>query len=292
MKIANFIERGRTRVGLVDGTDMLDVGSLLGREPVTVDNLLEDWPAGLDRIREASSRAQRFPHHRVSLAPPVLRPRKFLGIGLNYKSHVAEAERFGMTWPKHQIWFNKQATCIQNAHGPIYKPTLSDALDYEGELGIVIGRKCRHVSVSEAPAAIAGFTICNDVSIRDWQQRSPTATLGKSYDTHGPVGPWLVTPDEIDDPHDLQIKTWVNGELRQDSTTAEMIFNCYEQISELSRAFTLEPGDILSTGTPAGIGLALEPPRFLSVGDVVRIEISGIGVLENTVTPEPPPTPG
>jgi 2-keto-4-pentenoate hydratase/2-oxohepta-3-ene-1,7-dioic acid hydratase in catechol pathway len=137
---------------------------------------------------------------------------------------------------------------------------------------------------------VAGFTICNDVSVRDWQRRTPTMTMGKSFDTHGPLGPWLVTPDEVGDPHTLAIRTWVNDELRQDSNTAHMIHDCWAQIEHLTTAFTLEVGDVISTGTPAGVGGAMKPPRWLVAGDRVRIEIDRIGTLENPVIDEPPDT--
>jgi 2-keto-4-pentenoate hydratase/2-oxohepta-3-ene-1,7-dioic acid hydratase in catechol pathway len=168
-------------------------------------------------------------------------------------------------------------------------PRVSSLLDYEGELAIVIGRRCRHVSVEQAHEVIAGYTIANDVSVRDWQLRTPTMTMGKSFDTHGPVGPWIVTADELGDPHDLGIRTFVNEERRQDGNTREMVFNCFEQVAHLSEAFTLEPGDVIATGTPAGVGAARQPfpEGLLKVGDVVRVEIDGIGTLENTVVEEP-----
>jgi 2-keto-4-pentenoate hydratase/2-oxohepta-3-ene-1,7-dioic acid hydratase in catechol pathway len=162
------------------------------------------------------------------------------------------------------------------------------SLDYEAELAIVIGEGCRHVPVENARQVIAGYTIANDVSVRDWQLRTPTMTTGKSFDTHGPLGPWIVTA-ALGDPHDLGIRTFVNDELRQDSNTGEMIFNCFEQVAHLSEAFTLEPGDVIATGTPAGVGAARQPfPQgLLKVGDVVRIEIDGIGKLQNAVVEEP-----
>lgn len=156
-------------------------------------------------------------------------------------------------------------------------------LDYEVELAVVIGRRCRNVPARDAIDYIAGYTICNDASIRERHHRSPTITLAKSFDSLGPLGPWLVTADEIADPHALRVRTWVNGELRQDGNTAEMRFNIFEQIEELSSAMTLEPGDVLATGTPAGIGAARQPPLFLAPGDVVRMRIEGIGDIENRV---------
>ena len=160
-------------------------------------------------------------------------------------------------------------------------------LDYEGELGFVIGKRCRHVSRDNAADVIAGYLVVNDATVRDWQLRIPTWTMGKSFDTHGPIGPWIVTSDELSDPHQLQLRTWVNGELRQESNTKELIFDCFSLVEHLSTAFTLEPGDIVATGTPAGVGIGMKPPKLLKHGDAVRIEIEGIGEIENPVIDEP-----
>jgi 2-keto-4-pentenoate hydratase/2-oxohepta-3-ene-1,7-dioic acid hydratase in catechol pathway len=168
-------------------------------------------------------------------------------------------------------------------------PRASSIVDYEGELGVVIGTRCRHVAPADARDVIAGYCIVNDVSVRDWQRRSPTMTMGKSFDTHGPIGPWIVTEDEITDPQDLWLTTTVNGEVLQDASTSNMIFGIAEQIAHLTTAFTLEPGDVLATGTPAGVGIFRDPPILLKAGDTVRIEISGIGALENPVVDEPSP---
>ena len=190
---------------------------------------------------------------------------------------------------KFPVFFNKQVTCVVGPDDDVHMPRVSKLLDYEGELAIVIGSRCRHVPEHRAHEVIAGYTIANDLSVRDWQMRAPTMTMGKSFDTHGPLGPWLVTPDELGDPHELSIRTFVNDELRQDGNTREMIYNCYQQVAHLSEAFTLEPGDVIATGTPAGVGAVRQPfpEGLLKVGDVVRIEIEGIGELRNTVIEEP-----
>ena len=213
---------------------------------------------------------------------------RFLAIGLNYRDHIAET---GRNAPEHQLWFNKQSTCVIGPGAAIHVPPESEQVDYEGELGLVIGRRCRHVPASAAETVVAGYLVVNDVSVRDWQARTPTMTMGKSWDTHGPIGPWLVTADEVGDPHSRRIRTWVNGDLRQDGTTADLLFNCWQMIEHLSAAFTLEPGDIISTGTPAGVGMARQPPSWLAAGDTVRIEIDGIGILENPVIDDPSPHP-
>ncbi|KAF1066017.1 fumarylacetoacetate hydrolase family protein [Variovorax sp.] len=185
------------------------------------------------------------------------------------------------------MWFNKQVSCVAGPFDEVHRPRVSAQFDYEGELGVVIGRRCRHVRAEEAMAMVAGYVVINDMSVRDWQLRAPTHTLGKSFDTHGPFGPWLVTRDEIPDPHALRLRTWVNGELRQDGNTAQMIHRIEAMLVELTTAFTLEPGDVLSTGSPAGVGGLMDPPRYLVPGDVVRVEIEGIGHIENRVVEEP-----
>ena len=229
--------------------------------------------------------ASRHALDEVRLLAPVI-PRKYLAIGLNYADHIAES---GMEAPEFPVFFNKQVTCVVGPDDDVHMPRVSNLLDYEGELAIVIGSRCRHVPVERAHEVIAGYTIANDVSVRDWQIRTPTMTMGKSFDTHGPLGPWIVTADELGDPHELSIRTFVNDELRQDGSTAEMIYDCFQQVEHLSAAFTLEPGDVIATGTPAGIGAVRQPfpDGLLKVGDVMRVEIDGIGTLRNTVVEEP-----
>ena len=239
----------------------------------------------LDMDLETLPTDRRVPLADTPLIAPVPRPPKFLAIGLNYAAHVAES---GAKPPQYQLWFNKQSTCVVGPGVPIEIPAASSMVDYEGELGFVIGRQCRHVSKADAPSVIAGYTIINDVSVRDWQMRSQTMTMGKSFDTHGPMGPCIVTPDELGDPHGLRLRTWVNDDLRQDAKTDDLIFDCFDMVEHLSTAFTLEVGDVIATGTPAGVGMAMQPPGWLKSGDTVRIEIEGIGALENPVINEQP----
>ena len=216
------------------------------------------------------------------LLPPIERPGKYLAIGMNYRKHLEESKRLGLAAPAQQLWFNKQTTCINGPYDAI-DPGVTEKLDYEVELGVVIGKPAKGVTKAHAPKHVFGYLVANDVSARDWQFHSPTFTLGKSFDTHGPIGPWIVTADEIADPHALQLRCLVNGQVRQDSNTAEMIFNIWDQIAYLSTAFTLESGDIIATGTPDGVGVGMEPPRFLQPGDVVRCEVQSVGAIENTV---------
>jgi 2-keto-4-pentenoate hydratase/2-oxohepta-3-ene-1,7-dioic acid hydratase in catechol pathway len=250
---------------------------------------LSAGPEAMLAAREASAGGPRIPLSEVRLEAPLTRPGKFLAVGLNYADHVAES---GLETPKHPTIFNKQSSCVTGPTDPVHLPRASHVLDYEGELGFVIGRRCRHVSRDDAADVIAGYTVVNDVSVRDWQLRTPTWTMGKSFDTHGPIGPWIVTSDELRDPHQLRLRTWVNDELRQDSNTKELIFDCFGLVEHFSAAFTLEPGDLVATGTPSGVGIAMKPPKLLVAGDVVKIEIEGIGAIENPVIEEPADTAG
>lgn len=283
MKLITFTHNQQTRIGAVIGDEVVD-GSA---DRFIPDAMVEFLSAGI-RADEALQRLidsglHRLPLADVKLHAPVPRPGKYLAVSLNYAEHIEET---GMEKPEYPTFFNKQSSCVIGCGEPIVRPKVSDKLDYEGELAFVIGKRCRHVPLKEAHAVIAGFTIANDVSVRDWQARSPTMTLGKSFDTHGPLGPWLVTSDEIADPHDLMIKTWVDDELRQNSNTRHMIFNCYELVAYLSQAMTLEPGDVIATGTPSGVGVKMKPRGYMKPGQTVRIEIEGIGTLFNTVIEE------
>ncbi len=284
MKLVTFAHEGSTRLGAVVENEVVD-GSAAPELPRDMLGFLGAGRSALDGLaRLIESGRGRIPLRAVHLGPPVPRPPKFLAIGLNYADHIAET---GRERPEFPAFFNKQPTCVNGPYDPIHRPRVSEKLDYEGELGFVIGRRCRHVPKERAREVIAGYLVVNDVSVRDWQARAPTMTLGKSFDTHGPIGPWIVTPDEVPDPHALDLKTWVNGGLRQSSNTHHMIFNCYEQVEVLSTAFTLEPGDIVSTGTCSGVGVLMKPRGYLQIGDVVRVEVERIGYLENRVIEEP-----
>ncbi|MEQ4529968.1 MAG: fumarylacetoacetate hydrolase family protein [Mixta sp.] len=281
MKLVRFTQQGRTRIGKIAGDNVIDLSDVVGEE-ASMRQLLSRLPM----LRPALERASgpQFALSAVTLEAPIQDPQKFLGIGMNYRQHAEEARRAGIPIPESQLWFNKQVSCINGPFAPVVKPAVSDKMDYEVELGVVIGTRCRQVQASDAAAVIAGYLIVNDVSARDWLHKSPTFTLGKSFDTHGPIGPWLTTADEIADPLALEMKLWVNGELRQHAATDGMIYDIYEQIAYLSSVMTLEPGDILATGTPSGIGAATG--RFLQPGDVMRLEITGLGYIENRVAAE------
>jgi 2-keto-4-pentenoate hydratase/2-oxohepta-3-ene-1,7-dioic acid hydratase in catechol pathway len=272
---------GAPALGIVEGEELVDLsGAGLPAEPAAA-----LAAAGRGGIEEAADGVSRLPLADVRLLAPAT-PRKYLAIALNYADHIAE---MGMEAPEVPVFFNKQVTCVVGPGADVHMPRVSSFLDYEAELAVVIGKRCRHVRVERAHEAIAGYTCANDLSVRDWQGRARTMTLGKSFDTHGPLGPWLVTPEEVGDPQDLRVRCYVDDELRQDASTAEMVFDCFQQVSHLSEAFTLEPGDTIATGTPAGVGLGRKPVKenILHVGQTVRVEIERIGELVNTVVEEP-----
>jgi 2-keto-4-pentenoate hydratase/2-oxohepta-3-ene-1,7-dioic acid hydratase in catechol pathway len=279
MRLASFHAAGGVRPAVVVGDEIIDVAAA---DPALDVPLAELLGRVEDLRRIASSSAHRLPLAGVRLAPPV-QPRKFFAIGLNYADHVAET---GVERPEHMTVFVKASSCVTGPYDPIERPAVSNWLDYEGELGFVIGRRCRHVRAEEAADVIAGYLIADDVSVRDWQIQTPQWSLAKSFDTHGPIGPWIVTRDELDDPHALGIRTYVNGELRQQSNTRELIFDCFRQVEILSQACTLEPGDVVATGTPSGIAAMREGRPWLKPGDRVRVEIDGIGAIENEVVQE------
>jgi len=287
--VSSAASSGLPRPGLVVGDEIVDLSDPAVGLPGDMAALLALGPEALDRARRAlSGRAARYPIDSVRRHAPVPHPPSILAIGMNYRAHVAE---MGREPPEYQYWFNKQRTSIAGPGDPIVLPTASTMVDYEGELAMVIGPRCQHIPAARAMEVVAGFTIINDVSARDWQWRTPTFTLGKSFDTHAPCGPWLVTTDELTDPGNLALRTWVNDDLRQESTTADLIFGCSALIEYLTTAIPLEPGTVIATGTPAGVGVGFDPPRFLADGDVVRIEIEGIGELTNPVVQGAAPVP-
>jgi 2-keto-4-pentenoate hydratase/2-oxohepta-3-ene-1,7-dioic acid hydratase in catechol pathway len=282
MKVCRFASAsGAAALGIVEGEEVIDL-SAAGQPSEPAAALGE---VGGDGLGKLAGGAPRLPLSEVRLLAPAA-PRKYLGIALNYAEHIAE---MGMEAPEVPVFFNKQVTCVVGPGAAVHMPKVSTLLDYEAELAIVIGRRCRHVPVERAHEVIAGYTCANDLSVRDWQGRAQTMTIGKSFDTHGPLGPWLVTPDEVGDPQDLRIRCFVDDEMRQDASTAEMVFDCFQQVSHLSEAFTLEPGDVIATGTPSGVGIGRKPIRenVLHVGQTVRVEIERLGELANTVVAEP-----
>lgn len=288
MRLARFTSDGQVQIGVVVRDSVIPLSQLVPDAPRSIKQVLA---AGADlrgRIASAVRTANGgLPLSSVELEAPIPDPQKYLAIGMNYADHVEEARKGGVTAPKVQIWFNKQVSCITGPFQPVHYPRVSQMVDYEAELGVVIGTRCKHVSAANAKEVIGGYFVANDVTARDWQFASPTFTLGKSFDTHGPTGPWIVTADEISDPHALEMRLFVNGTQRQKGNTRDMIYNIYQQIEHLSKVMTLEPGDLLATGTCAGVGIAGGKEGMLKAGDVVRVEIDGIGHIENVVVDEP-----
>lgn len=282
MKLVRFDAGSGPRTGVVANGGIIDLINVASRY-VDLADIIVNGQKALDAVAATVSDAG--PHHSIEsvrLLAPVPRPGKYLAIGMNYKKHQEEAEQLGIAKQQHQVWFNKQTTCINGPYDDI-DPGVTEKLDYEVELGVAIGKPAKRVTRDNARQHIFGFFVANDVSARDWQFHSPTFTLGKSFDTHGPIGPWIVTADEIDDPHNLDLRCLVNGEECQSSNTSQMVHDIFDQIVYLSTAFTLDSGDLIATGTPEGVGVAMDPPKFLKAGDVVRCEIDKIGAIENRV---------
>jgi len=282
MKLATFEVDGRERIGVVKDDAIVD---LSGDDlPTGMIELITRWPTLKDRVsRIVQNTKPRYQIGDVHLLAPVPRPQKILAIGLNYADHIAES---GAATPERQIWFSKLPNAVNGPYDAIQMPKASSAIDYEAELVFIIGKRCRHVVAEKAPEVIFGYAAGNDISVRDWQFHTPQWLIGKSFDSHAPFGPWIVTADEIGDPHALGIRCLVNGETRQSSNTKNLVFNCFDQIAYLSQAMTLEPGDVVFTGTPGGVGQSMKPPKLLKSGDTVRVEIDRIGFLSAKMVPE------
>ena len=283
MKLVNFLYKGEKNIGALLDDGVCSFKSISDKYSMPMMEFIEQIDDLSPKVSKfINSNPEVIPLSEIEFLPVIERPGKVLAVGLNYKDHAKET---GMDLPKVPMIFTKQSTSVLGHQGEIHKPKVSDAVDYEGEMAFVIGKKCRHVNKEDALDVIAGVTICNDVSVRDWQIASPTFTMGKSFDTHCPIGPYIVTMDEISDIHNLKIKTYVNDELRQDSCTDQLIFNCFDLIEHITKAFTLEPGDIIATGTSSGVGVVLG--KYLVPNDVIRIELENVGTLENKVVLEP-----
>ena len=285
MRLISFTESSNTRIGLLQGDHIIDLSQVAPSLPSDMLSFLEAGDGAMLQAAKYTSASGHYSALDVVIEAPLARPPKILAIGLNYRAH---AEESNMDIPKHPMVFTKQATSANGPYAPIHSPPETQMLDYEGELGVVIGKRCRRVSKQDANRVIAGFCVLNDVSVREWQflATPPQFTMGKSWDTHNPFGPAIVTPDEVD-PHNLMLRTFVNGDLRQKTSTSDLIFNCYDIIEFLTTAFTLEPGDVIATGTPSGVGISMQPKGTLKPGDVVKVEIDGLGFIENEVIAEP-----
>jgi 2-keto-4-pentenoate hydratase/2-oxohepta-3-ene-1,7-dioic acid hydratase in catechol pathway len=285
MRLVSFSESGRSRIGLLKDGGIVDLGQVQPDLPVDMLAFIQAGQEAVDLAAAAAGSAPAYSLDEVTLDAVIRRPPKIIGIGLNYRAH---AEESGMELPQVPMVFTKQSTSANGPYSPVYWSEQARALDYEGEMALVIGRRCRRVPRDKAASVILGYCVANDVSVRDWQLRGtpPSFTMGKSWDSHCPLGPSIVVGEDLD-PHDLQLRTWVNGELRQNARTDDLIFDCFALIEFLSTAFTLEPGDVILTGTPSGVGFALQPPAPLQPGDVVKVEIERLGHIQNEVVEEP-----
>ena len=296
MKLITFLLKNNPkskRIGAIKNNTVIDFSS--SDLPKDMINFIKLGSTGLDianDVIENQNNAHAIDD--VILKAPIDKPNKILAVGLNYKKHIDEAKELKdhhsndvQLQDQFPNIFNKQNSSVNDPFGDVHRPNASDWLDYEGELGFIIGKECRHVSYENAKNCIYGYTVVNDFSIRDWQFRGPphTMTMGKSWDTHCPFGPYIVTSDEIDDPHNLTLKTFVNDEERQNTNTNLMIYDCYTLIEYLTTAFTLEPGDLIPTGTPEGSAVTTQ--NWLKPGDKVKVEIEGLGYIENNIIQEP-----
>lgn len=286
MKLATIsVNEGNAEIGLIMGDQVVRLREALPGLPHSMLDLIAAWETAEAPIRGLLNEAQDcLSLESVRLLAPIRRPGKIMAIGLNYADHVAEAN---LERPTQQVWFCKQPNTIHPPFAPVQIPKVSSAIDYEVELVAVIGKGGRHIARDAVAGHVFGYCVGNDVTVRDWQFRTPQWVLGKSFDTHCPFGPWITTADEIGDPHRLDIRAAVNGEVRQQSNTRELIFDVYDQIAYLSEAMTLEAGDIILTGTPGGVGAAMKPPAYLKAGDRVRCEIEELGAIDAIFEPEP-----
>ncbi len=287
MRLVTFSHDGATRLGAVRTTNgrqtVVDLHSVEPRSPSDMLAFLEGGEETLGLAREALNRAPSAADldlSAVTLKAPIPNPSKIICIGLNYRDHAAESQQ---EVPAYPTVFAKYPSCLVGSGAAIVLPRISSQVDYEGELAVVIGRRARQVAEADALSYVGGYAPFNDVSVRDYQMRTSQWTIGKTFDTHGPMGPALVTADEVPDPQALNIRVSIGDEALQSANTAQMIFPVAHLIAYLSAVMTLEPGDIIATGTPSGVGAARTPPRFLRPGETVRVEIEGLGVLENPV---------
>lgn len=294
MKLVTFLHESIEKIGAVVDDQIIDFST--SHLPKSMIEFIELGDDGINQANALIAKNDsKISINDVKLMAPIPKPNKILGVGLNYKAHKEEAAKaaadlLGKPQEKYPTIFNKQNSSVVGPYDDMHKPDASDFFDYEGELGFVIGKQCRHVPYDKASNVIYGYTVVNDATIRDWQMRGPpmTMTMGKSWDTHCPFGPYLVTSDEVGNPHQLKLETHVNGELRQSASTDGLIHDCFTVVEYLSTAFTLEPGDLIATGTPEGV--AATSRNWLKVDDVVKVTIEKLGFIENKVIAEPDST--
>jgi 2-keto-4-pentenoate hydratase/2-oxohepta-3-ene-1,7-dioic acid hydratase in catechol pathway len=292
MKLVTFRSSGEARLGLADAKrGILDVAQAAPGAPADMLGFIAAGDEALAALRQAAESADRpqwTPYEKVTLLAPIPQPRKnVFCVGRNYKEHILEGARargVEPTFPKVPEFFSKPATCVIGPEAGIERHARNtQQLDYEVELAIVIGRRVRDITAKDALSAVFGYTIVNDVTARDAQRAHGQWFKGKSYDTFCPMGPCIVTADAFGNPSGHRIALKVNGEIRQDSNTADLLFDVPNIVAWLSASLTLEPGDVIATGTPSGVALGMTPQKWLQVGDVIEAEIDGIGQLRNRV---------
>lgn len=283
MRLATLDTSRGPRAAAFIGKFYVDLNEADGSIPASVRQILEGGPQLLKKCQDAArGSTAKIDAGKARLLAPILDPPKIVCLGLNYRDH---AEESGAPIPKEPILFSKYATSIIGPEQPILLPPVSQEVDYEAELVIVVGKRGKNLKAASAQEHVAGYTVGHDVSARDWQLKKDGKQwmVGKTFDTFAPIGPHIVTADEVSDPHKLPIRLRLNGQTMQDSNTSQMIFGVGETLAYLSQVFTLEPGDLIFTGTPPGVGFARKPPVFLKSGDVAEVEIEGLGVLRNPV---------
>jgi 2-keto-4-pentenoate hydratase/2-oxohepta-3-ene-1,7-dioic acid hydratase in catechol pathway len=287
MKLMMFEKAGGAALGLVEGASVIDLGAADASLPKDLAALIAAGPAALDKAKAAAAKAPasaKFALASVKAALPIARPPKFICVGLNYALHAKEG---GHPIPTYPSFFLRVPPSLTAPGAPVLRPKNSIQLDYECELTIVIGKGGRHIPEAKALTHVFGYTLFNDVSVRDFQRKTTQWMPGKNFDSTGPLGPWVVTADELPPgASGLRITTRVNGETMQDSNTSDMIFSTANIIATLSEFMTLEPGDVIATGTPSGVAHARKPPAWMKAGDTVEVEVEGIGVLSNPIVDE------
>jgi len=290
MRLVTFSHDGSSRIGALETRAgrqvVIDLNRADPRLPTDMIALLTGGRHTLALARDATASAggaDTLELSAVTLRAPIPRPGKIICIGLNYRDHAEESK---LPIPDYPAVFSKYANSVIGPGEPIVIPRVSNQVDYEGELGVVMGSRARYVSEQEALDYVAGYMAFNDVSARNFQMRTSQWTIGKTFDTFAPMGPALVTADQVPDPHHLDLRVTVSGQVLQASNTRHLIFDIPQLVAYLSQAMTLEPGDVIATGTPGGVGFARNPPRFLQPGDVVEVEIKGLGTLVNPVVAE------
>lgn len=284
MRLVRFtLKDSAAEIGVLADDQVVPLAALAPGAPKDMKALIAEWDRIAPTLSPPAGHAAALPLADVTLLAPVPDPEKIMAIGLNYKDHIEET---GMATPTEQLWFAKMPSAVNGPTGDILLPKVSNQVDWEVEMVVVIGKGGKHISAKNAPAHVFGYAVGNDVSARDWQMKTAQWIMGKSFDSHAPFGPAIVTADEVGDPHRLDISCKVNGETRQSSNTRNLLFNVWAQVEELSKVMTLKPGDLIFTGTPGGVGLGMTPPEYLAPGDVVTCAIQGLGEIRNKVVAE------